>query len=110
MGTVGQNITLERGSDSRLIVLPGANYRDEIPRVKSTDPMQIQGRYEKINSQLANIGRRNHGLRVSLRVVTPKKKGFSAHDDEDFSVEIALGREVELVVHGTDVVLVITPQ
>ena len=34
------------------------------------------------------------------------------HDDENFSFKVTLGRGVELVMHGTDVVVVqvITPQ
>lgn len=72
--------------------------------------MEIQGGYGEISGQLANIGGRNDGLMCSFRHASPEN--CLTHDDENFSLEVALGREVELVMHGTDVagVRVITPQ
>jgi len=87
-------VEFERGSDPKASVFPGADYGNEISRVEDANPVQIQGGYDKISGQLANIGIRND------------------RGDENLSLEITLGRGVERMMHGTDVVgvQVITPQ
>lgn len=71
--------------------------------------MQVQGGYDKISCQLANIGVRNDRLGVPFRFTILGR--LFTYGDENLPLEITLGRGVERVMHGTDVVgvQVITP-
>ena len=65
---MGQEATFERGSyPKRFALFPGANNGDDVPWVEDSDPVEIQGGYDKISGQLANVGGRNDRLMVSLR-------------------------------------------
>jgi len=70
IAAVEKQATFEWGSDSRFSVFPGADYGNEISRVEDANPVQIQGGYDKISGQLANIGVRNDRLRVPFRLGT----------------------------------------
>jgi len=65
---VGREATFERGRDPGFVVFPGANDGNDISWVECTDPVEIEGGYDKISGQLANIGGRNDRLRVSFRL------------------------------------------
>lgn len=68
-GAVKREATFKRGSDPRFVVLPDADYRDEISWVEDADPVEIQGGDDEIGGQLANIGSRNDGLTDPFRFV-----------------------------------------
>jgi hypothetical protein len=68
MRAVEREVTFERGSNPRFIAFPGADDRNEISRVEYTDSVEIEGGYDKISGQLANVCCRDDRLGVSFRM------------------------------------------
>jgi hypothetical protein len=68
MGAVEREVTFERGSNARFIAFPGTDDRNEVSRIEDTDPVEIEGGYDKISGQLANVCGRDDRLGVSFRL------------------------------------------
>jgi hypothetical protein len=91
MAAVEREVTFERGSNARFIAFPGTDDRNEVSRVEDTDPVEIEGGYDKISGQLANVCGRDD--RLGFRLGWQLWGLFFTHGDEDFTLEDTFGGE-----------------